>query len=104
MYDFHNFKTIRSFAREIYSEVYILNNVFEEQINLKQEIDNFHEYTKPKNLSKYEENVPTFGNAKRLLKGRKKILNGFESKLFLKTDIRKMTSFGLSYTNENINS
>ena len=34
-YDFQKFKTIRSFASEIYNVVITLNNAFEEQTNLK---------------------------------------------------------------------
>ena len=40
-YDFQKFKTIRSFGREIYSGIITLHDVLEEQINLKDEIDNF---------------------------------------------------------------
>ena len=47
-YDFQKFKTIISFGREIYNSVITLNDAFEEQINLKNEIDNFNEYTKLK--------------------------------------------------------
>ena len=38
-HDFQKFKTIRSFGREIYSRIIALNDAFEEQINLKDEID-----------------------------------------------------------------
>ena len=34
-YDFQKFKTIKSFASEIYNVVITLNNAFEEQTNLK---------------------------------------------------------------------
>ena len=44
-YDFKKFKTIRSFGREIYNGIITLNNAYEEQINLKSEIDKFKEST-----------------------------------------------------------
>ena len=50
--DFQKFKVIKSFGRESYKDVITLNDAFEEQINLKNEIGNFNEYTKPKNQSK----------------------------------------------------
>ena len=36
----------------------------------------------PQKHPKKEKKAPTFQNAKRLLKGRQKVLNGFESKIF----------------------
>ena len=34
-YDFQKVKTIRSFEREIYSSIVIINDVFEEQIKMR---------------------------------------------------------------------
>ena len=76
-YDFQKFKTIRSLGREMYSGIRTLNDAFEEQINLKDTIDKFKEYTKPKNQGKKEKKALTFRNAKRDLKGRQKVLHGF---------------------------
>ena len=74
------FKAIRSFRREIYS-IITVNDTFEEQINLKNEIDNFNENTKLKKLNKKEKKLLTHENADKVLRGRSKVLNGFESKI-----------------------
>ena len=68
--------------REIYSGIITLNHAFEKQINLKNEIDKFNEFTKPNTLNKKSEKVLTYKNADRLLKERRKVLNGYESKIF----------------------
>ena len=73
---FQNFKTIRSFRRDIYSKIFTLNDVLEEEINLKDEIDKFKESTKLENQEKRKE--LTFENAIRLLNGRQKVLNSFK--------------------------
>ena len=49
---FQNFKTIRSFRRDIYSKPFTLNDALEEEINLKDEIDKFKESTKLENQEK----------------------------------------------------
>ena len=72
---FQNFKTIRSFRRDIYSKIFTLNDALEEEINLKDEIDKFKESTKLENQEKRKE--LTFENAIRL-NGRQKVLNSFK--------------------------
>ena len=81
-YDLKKLKTIISFGREIYDGVITLNNGVEELINLKNKIDKFNAYPKPKCWNKKEEKVLTYENANRL-KGRQKIFHIFESKIFL---------------------
>ena len=56
-YEFWNFKTIRCFGREIYSCIITLNDGFEGQMNLKNEIDNFNEYAKLKSRNEKEKEV-----------------------------------------------
>ena len=73
---FQNFKTIRSFRRDIYSKIFTLNDALEEEINLKDEIDKFKESTKLENQEKRKE--LTFENAIKLLNGRQKVLNSFK--------------------------
>ena len=68
---FYKFKIIRPLGRESYGGILTLKDVLEEQINLKIILINF------KNL----QNHKTQKN--RLLKGRQKVLNSFESKTFL---------------------
>ena len=65
-------KVIRSCEREIHNGI----------LNLKGEIDEFKESTKLKILEKKEQKALTFNNVTRLLEGRQKVLNGFESKIF----------------------
>ena len=59
-YAFQKFKTTRSSGREIYRIVIKLIVAFEEQINLKVNIDNFSEYTKSKNQNEKEKKVLTY--------------------------------------------
>ena len=65
-YDLKKLKTIISFGREIYDGVITLNDGVEELINLKNEIDKFNAYPKPKYWNKKEEKVLTYENANRL--------------------------------------
>ena len=51
---------------------------------LRNEFDKFNEYTKSKNQTKKEEKELTYKSANKILKGRHKILNSFESKIFPK--------------------
>ena len=61
-----------------------INNALKEQINLKDEIHIFKESTKPKNRDQKEKQALTSENAKRLLRGRPNVPNGFESEIFLR--------------------
>ena len=82
-YDFQKFKQIRSFGREMYNGDIELNDALEEQITLKNEIDNFNQYTKSKSQqNKKEEKLMTYEKVNTLLQGRQKVLNEFESKIF----------------------
>ena len=67
-----------SFRREIYSDIITLNDTFEEQGNLKDEIDKFKESNKKDKKGK---KAATFEMQKGL-KGKQKGFNGFESKYF----------------------
>ena len=82
-YYLQKFKTIISFGTEIYNSDFELNDAFKEQIKLKNQIDNFNQYTKPKSLYVKEEKVMNYKNANRPFKG-KKVFKGFESKIFPK--------------------
>ena len=48
-YDFQNYKTIKSLEEKIYSGIIVLNDAFEEKINLKMRLINF---MNPKNKTK----------------------------------------------------
>ena len=51
-YSFRKFKTIRYFGSEVYNGITTLNDAFEEQINLKDDIDKCIESTRPKSRNK----------------------------------------------------
>ena len=53
-YDFQKFKTIRSFGRKIYNNDLSLDDAIEQQIRLKDDIDIFKGFTKPKESVKKE--------------------------------------------------
>ena len=72
---------MRSFGREIYGGVIMLNDAFEEQINPKNQIDNFNEYTKPESPNKREK-ILTYENPEKFLKGTQKFLMVLEAKYF----------------------
>ena len=59
-----------------------INYPFEEQKIFKDDIDKFKKSTKPKISDIKEKRELNFENVVRLLKGRKNIHNGFESKIF----------------------
>ena len=67
--------------REIYSGLITLNDALKKQINLKDEINKFSESPKPINAGKKQKAL-TFENTKRILKGKQKVVNGFENKIF----------------------
>ena len=65
-YDFQNYETIKSLEEKIYSGIIVLNDAFEEKINLKNEIDKFYESKKQnENKKKKGEKVLTYENASR---------------------------------------
>ena len=69
-----NFKTIRSFGREIYNNDLLLDDALELQIRLKDDIDILKESTKKKRTSQKRKIAVTLKNAIRLLNGRKMFL------------------------------
>ena len=73
---------VRSFAIEIYSGVFTLNDALEKKRNLKDEIDKYKEYTTSKNPDEKDEEALIFQNTIRFLRGRQNVLNCFESKIF----------------------
>lgn len=65
-YDFQNYETIKSLEENIYTGIIVLNDAFEEKINLKNEIDKFYESKKQnENKKKKGEKVLTYENASR---------------------------------------
>ena len=83
-YQFPKFKTIRSFGREIYNNNLSLDDAIEQQIILKGNNDKvFEETLKPKESIKNEKSK-ILKNAIIILNRRQKVLNAFESGIFLK--------------------
>ena len=83
-YDFQSFKTIRSFGREIYNNHISLDDALEQQIRLKDNADIFRKTAKPKESVKKERKGLTLKNAIILLTRRQKVLNAFESRIFIR--------------------
>ena len=81
-YEFWNFKTIRCFGREIYSCIITLNDGFEGQMNLKNEIDNFNEYAKLKSWNEKEKKCWNKKVQIDFIKGDKKYLIVLKTKYF----------------------
>ena len=82
-YGFKNFQTIRNFGKDIYDSTTTLEDADEHQINLLVEIMNFKKNTKPRSPEKKREKEIVLKNLYNFWEGRKKILDAFESKVFL---------------------
>ena len=81
-FDFRTFKTIRSFADDIYSGKTTINEADQEQTDLVEYILNFNNKARPKNKD-YKNNKRNFLNtAKKFYEGRELIINAFKSELF----------------------
>ena len=81
-------RTIRYFGRKIYDGIITLDEASEEQINLKDKIDNFNSSARPNIQIKKKNRKSTVMNAKKyehvnkLLKSRQKVFNAFKSEVF----------------------
>ena len=69
-----------NFGREIYNGIKC-NDIFEEQMNLQDNIDKFQDFTRPISQTKRDKKVLTFESINKPLEGRQKVLNGFKSKI-----------------------
>ena len=81
-YSFKNFRTIRTFSRDIYEGKITLEEANEDQSNLLNEIMNFRDKTRPKNDKKKQEKKIVLENLYELFEAREIILDGFDSKVF----------------------
>ena len=77
-YDSQKLKTIGSFGREIYNNDLSLDDALKQQIRLKNDIDIFKIFTKPKGSVKKKEQA-SLKNVIILLNGRQKAPNAFKS-------------------------
>ena len=66
----------------MYNDNLSLDDMLEQQIRSEDEIGIFKESTKPQIKEKKEKKALTFQNALKLLRGKIKFLNGFESGIF----------------------
>ena len=81
-YNFRNLQTIKTFGKDIYDGTITLKEAKDYQNDLLMEIINFKKKTKPRSLEKKQEKDDVLENLYNLFKGREKILNAFESKIF----------------------
>ena len=81
-YSFKNFQTIKTFGRDIYEGKITIRETDEYQDNLLTEIMSFRKYTKTKSQEKKQEKEIVLKSLYSFYKGREKILNAFESKIF----------------------
>ena len=82
-YDFKNFQTIRTFARDIYNGETSLEEANEDQRKLLDEIIYFNKKTKPKNERTKQEKEDVIKNLRNFYNGRKKSLMLLIVKYFL---------------------
>ena len=94
-YDFRNFKTIRTFGRDIYDGKIALEEADEDQSNLIDEIENFNKKTRPQKDEEKQEEKNVLKNLYNFYDVREKVLNGFNSKIF----VIKSKGSGISHTN-----
>lgn len=80
-YDFGKIKIIRSFGRHIWNGIITLYDLYEEQINLKNEIEKYYELTKPRTKNNKKEEGLTYASVSELLKRRLRTFNSFQSKI-----------------------
>ena len=83
IYSFKNFQTIKTFVRDIYEGKITIEGADEYQTNLSVEIMNFRKNTKPRSQEKKQEKEIVLENLYNFFEGREKILDAFESKIFL---------------------
>ena len=82
-YSFKNFQTIKAIGRDIYEGKIAIEKANEYQTDLLAEIVNFRANTKPRSQEKKREKEIVLENLHNFFQGREKILNAFESKIFL---------------------
>ena len=88
------FKTIRSFEREIFNSDSSLDNALEQEITLKHDIYIFKESTKPNELVKKKQKTPlNLKQAIILLNGRQKFLTLLKKEYFWKNKMTQEEGF-----------
>ena len=82
-YSFKNFPTIKTFGRDICEGIIAIKEADEYQADLLTEVVNFMKNTKPRSQEKKQEKEIVLKNLHNFFEGREKILDAFESKIFL---------------------
>lgn len=80
-YDFEKIKIIQSFEMHIWNGIITLYDLYEEQINLKNEIDKYHDLTKARTKNNKKEETLNYASVNELLKRRLRNVNAFQSKI-----------------------
>ena len=82
-YSFQNFRTIRTFGRDIYNGEITIKEADEDQSSLLNEIKNSRDKTKPQDVEKKtQKKKDVLKNLYNFFEGREKVLNAFDSKIF----------------------
>ena len=89
-------RTIRTFGRDIYEVKISLEEADNDLSNLIDEIKKFKHKTRPQNNNKKQEKEIVLENLHKFYHAREKVLNGFNSKIFL----IKYKGSGLSNTDQ----
>ena len=82
-YSFKNYKTTKTFGRDIYEGKITIEEANEYQTDLLTEIRNFRANVKPRSQKEKQEKEIVLKNLYNLFEDREKILHAFESKIFL---------------------
>ena len=82
-YSFKSFQTIKTFGPDTYESKITIEEADKHQTHLLVEIMNFRKNTKPRSQEKKREKEIVLENLHNFFQGREKILNAFESKIFL---------------------
>ena len=83
IYSFKNFQTIKTFGRDIYERKIMIEEADEYQKDLLVKIMSFKKHTKPWSPEKRQEKEIILKNLYRFFEGRERVLDAFESKIFL---------------------
>ena len=82
-YSFQNFRTAKTFGRDIYEGRITLKEADEGQSNLLSKIRNFKEKTKPQSAEKKQEKEIVLKSLYKFFEDREKVLDTFDCKIFL---------------------
>ena len=77
-YSFRNFRTIRTFGRDIYEGKITPKEVDKDQSNLLYEIMKFNNKTRPQSDKKKQEKETVYENLENFFEARERLLDGFE--------------------------